>query len=263
MQRQAILDLFDQEMRIDAPIPGSGFTRECEGAVVRLVGPSDAAHDNYIVFSRLDEATVEGAIRREIEAFSANRHAFEWKVFAHDRPPDLGDRLLRHGFEAEGKETLLFRKLSDDATTLPEVPDVLIRRIRHPDELADVMAVQNMVWGEDHGWLRDALAKELAEMGDDLEILLADLIGIGPAATSWMRRHSETSFASIWGAATLVPFRRRGIYTALVDRHAATARRLGATLMTVDANDNSRPVLERIGFVPLVEVQGFVWRPPV
>jgi predicted GNAT family acetyltransferase len=80
-------------------------------------------------------------------------------------------------------------------------------------------------------------------------------------ATSWLRLHRGTSFASCWGGATLSAWRGRGLYTALVEHHAATARAGGARLLLADANANSRPVLERIGFRALVGVQGFVWRP--
>lgn len=257
-----MLDLFDRELRIVAPLPGAGFTREREGPVVRFVGPTAAAHDNCVIFSKLDAATVEAAIRREVDRFGARQHAFEWKVFAHDCPPDLGDRLLRHGFAAEGRETVLVRSLSDDGTALRAAPEISIRRIDRPEQLAGIVAVQDAVWGKDHDWLRDTLARELADTGEDLEILVGDLPGVGPVATSWMRRHPDTAFASIWGAATLSPFRGRGIYTALVDRHAASARRRGAKLMTADANGTSRPILERMGFEPLVEAQGFVWQPP-
>lgn len=262
MQRPAILALFDRQMRIEAPLPGKGFKREGDSMIVRLLGPTRAAYDNCVIYSKLNEATADAAIRQEMILFGTQRRAFEWKIFSHDSPADLDDRLLRCGFTAEGKETLLVRPLSDEDTALRSAPWMHIRRIQRLEEIADVLIVQDEVWDENHGWLGDALARELAETADDLEILVADLQDVGPVATSWMRRHPGTSFASIWGAATLAPFRGRGIYKALVNRHLATARRRGAEFMTVDANDNSRPILERIGFEPLVQVQGFVWQPP-
>ena len=80
--------------------------------------------------------------------------------------------------------------------------------------------------------------------------------------SGYARLHRGTQFGSLWGAATLPAFQRRGFYTALVERHVVTALAAGARLLTVDANENSRPVLERVGFRPLVGVQGYVWRPP-
>ncbi|MGH6934288.1 MAG: hypothetical protein ACREEE_17870 [Dongiaceae bacterium] len=75
-----------------------------------------------------------------------------------------------------------------------------------------------------------------------------------------MRVHAGTQFASIWGAATLREFRGRRTYTSLVDRHWEVARRKGARYLYVDANGNSRPVLERFGFRPLTGARGYIWR---
>jgi hypothetical protein len=46
----------------------------------------------------------------------------------------------------------------------------------------------------------------------------------------------------------------------LVAHHAATARERGLRLLTVDANANSRPVLEKVGFRPLTGTRPYVWR---
>jgi GNAT superfamily N-acetyltransferase len=122
------------------------------------------------------------------------------------------------------------------------------------------VAVQDEVWSDDHAWYGQALARELAADAAQIEILVA-YAQARAVATSLMRLHRGTLFGSLWGAATLPAFQRRGLYTALVERHVMTARAAGGRLLTVDANDNSRPVLERVGFRSLVGVQGFVWRP--
>jgi len=262
MQLPDMLALFDREMRANLSSPSSGFRCEQAGKVIRLIGPSASAHDNCITFSRLEAAAADAAIEDQIAYFGTRRRAFEWKVYGHDTPPDLAARLLRRGFVAEGRETVVVRDLALHVPEPPMAQKVAIGAVKHAAQLSDVAAVHDRVWNESHDWLRDALA---AEMNDDptrIEILLAAIDGAGPVAASWMHLHQGTTFASIWGAATLPAFRRRGIYSALVERHAATARRHGARLLTADANDNSRPVLERIGFRPLAEVQGFIWQPP-
>jgi GNAT superfamily N-acetyltransferase len=122
------------------------------------------------------------------------------------------------------------------------------------------VTVQDEVWRDDHAWYGAALARELAADPRQIEILIA-YAQARAIATSLMRLHRGMQFASLWGAATLPAFQRRGLYTALVERHVVTALAAGAHLLTVDANENSRPVLERVGFRPLVEVQGYVWQP--
>jgi GNAT superfamily N-acetyltransferase len=70
-----------------------------------------------------------------------------------------------------------------------------------------------------------------------------------------------TEFAGLWGGGTLPQWRRRGIYRALVRYRAELAARRGYTYLTVDASDQSRPILERIGFECLAITTPFIWSP--
>ena len=260
MERQELLAHYDRELRVNAPLPGPGFRYERAGTILRLVGSSPEAHDNCVVFSRLDAAGADAAIGGEIDRFASLGHAFEWKLHGHDEPADLADRLLSHGFAADPPETIVVRDLAEQPPRPRSISAIEIRRIEEPARLADLVAVQDAVWNDDHAWYGRALAGELAADPAQIEILVA-YAQAHPIATSLMRLHRGTQFGSLWGAATLPSFQRRGLYTALAERHAVTALAAGARLLTVDANENSRPVLERVGFRPLVGVQGFVWRP--
>jgi GNAT superfamily N-acetyltransferase len=259
MHRDELLALYDREMRIEADVPRQEFRHERIDAVVRIVGPSPAAHDNYVLFSRLDAESADVAIRRQIADFRSLGHSFEWKVHEHDTPADLSARLLRHGLTADAPETVMVRAIQEPVPGRLAACSIDVRRIDQPAQLSDLVAVQDEVWKEDHAWYGAMLADELAADSTQIEILVA-YDGRRPVATSLLRLHRGTQFASIWGAATLPAYRGRGIYTQLVDRHTSTARTAGARLLTADANADSRPVLEGIGFRPLVGVQGFVWR---
>lgn len=260
MDREEILALYDRELRGEVPLPGADFRYERAGAVLRLVGPSAAPHDNCVVFSRLDAAGADAAIAGEIARFASLGHAFEWKLHGHDTPADMAERLLRHGFEPDPPETIKVRNLANELSPRRTTPSIDIRRIGEPARLSDLVAVQDKVWDDDHSWYGEALARELAETPRQIEILVA-YAGEHPIATSLLRLHAGTQFGSLWGAATLPSFQCMGVYTALVARHVMTARMAGVRLLTVDTNDNSGAVLERVGFRPLVDVQGFVWRP--
>src|SRR5262249_27891514 len=154
-----------------------------------------------------------------------------------------------HGFAAEPPETIMVRDLAEEPPRSPVAPPIAIElcRIDDPAKLSDLVALQNEVWNEDHSWYGHALARELAADPAQIEILIA-YAQARAVATSLMRLHRGTQFGSLWGAATALPVRRRGLYTVLVERHAATARAAGVRLLAVDANENSRPVLERVGF---------------
>ena len=53
--------------------------------------------------------------------------------------------------------------------------------------------------------------------------------------------------AGLWGGSTLAAYRGRGIYRALVSRRARIAIERGYSTLQVDASDDSRPILERLG----------------
>jgi GNAT superfamily N-acetyltransferase len=66
-----------------------------------------------------------------------------------------------------------------------------------------------------------------------------------------MEFHRGTEFASLWGGGTVRAFRGRGIYRALVAHRARLAAERGFRYLQVDASAESRPILERLGFVQL------------
>lgn len=97
MDIQEILALFDQQQRIDIEYPG--MRKEVLPQVVRFVRAAPGM--SFILYSRLDEAHVDVVIQAQIAYFSQRDQPFEWKVYDHDRPPDLKDRLVAYGFEPD------------------------------------------------------------------------------------------------------------------------------------------------------------------
>jgi hypothetical protein len=77
-----------------------------------------------------------------------------------------------------------------------------------------------------------------------------------------VRFEHGTDFATLWGGATLPGWRRRGIYRATVAYRANLAAERGFRFMTVDASADSRPILERLGFVAVTTTTPYVWSPP-
>jgi GNAT superfamily N-acetyltransferase len=79
---------------------------------------------------------------------------------------------------------------------------------------------------------------------------------------AWVRFPSRTKFATLWGGATLAAWRGRGIYRALVAHRAKLAAERGCRYLEIDASDDSRPILERLGFVAVTTTTPYVWSPP-
>lgn len=80
-------------------------------------------------------------------------------------------------------------------------------------------------------------------------------------SAGWVRFGTDGAFGTLWGGATDPAYRRRGIYTALVTHRAQLAARRGRSLLQVDASDESRPILERLGFVAITTTTSFVYDP--
>src|SRR5262249_49846862 len=175
-------------------------------------GPRAAANYNCITYTRLDAAGADAAIAGEIGYFGAAGRAFEWKLHDHDPPADLAERLQRRDFVPQTPETVIVRDLAERPPAPPPESPIDVRSVGGPPGMAAFIVVQDAVWGEDHGWLGAALAREPATDPPQIEILVAYAEG-DPVATSYMRLHRGTCFASLWGASTLPAWQRRGIYT--------------------------------------------------
>ncbi len=70
-----------------------------------------------------------------------------------------------------------------------------------------------------------------------------------------------TRFAGLWGGGTVETWRGRGIYRALVAHRARIAADHGYRYVQVDASDQSRPILERLGLAPLTTTTPYVYEP--
>ena len=82
------------------------------------------------------------------------------------------------------------------------------------------------------------------------------------ACAAWIRFEQDTEFATLWGGATLPQWRRRGIYRASVAHRARLAAERGFRYLQTDASDDSRPILERLGFTAVTTTTPYVWSPP-
>ncbi len=123
--------------------------------------------------------------------------------------------------------------------------------------VADYVAVSGAAFGEDND--RKAAAY-VSALGDPALALVVAYADGGPVSAGRLQMPEGRVFASMWGGGTVPSHRGRGIYRALVAERAAEARRRGYRYLTVDARASSRPILERLGFVALTGVTGWMFR---
>jgi GNAT superfamily N-acetyltransferase len=227
---------------------------ERAGDVVRAVTHAG----NWINFSALTAATADAAIAEQIAYFAERGQPFEWKHYGHDDPADLADRLLGAGFVPEPTETLLVAEVA--AIPWAELPSgVELVPVADADGFAAIGRLQEAVWGPGRD-MSAALAEEHAS-GVDGTLFFRVVAGAETVCAAWIRFHEGTPFASLWGGSTLPAWRGRGIYRALVAHRARLAAERGFRYLQVDASDDSRPILQRLGFVPLTTTTPFIWTP--
>src|SRR5256885_2947362 len=74
----------------------------------------DRSHHS-VSFSSVDAFTADAAIQQEIEHHRALGVSFEWKLYAHDAPGDMLERLKRHGLQIGACEPVMVVNLSSSA----------------------------------------------------------------------------------------------------------------------------------------------------
>lgn len=238
MDREAVLARYDRDMREGARPDGPGARIERAGAVVRQV--ADARSWNGVLWSGLDAAGADLAIDEQITYFTGLGRDFEWKLYAHDRPADLGPRLLAAGFRAELEETLMAAEVAALASDAEPPAGVRLVEVTDRAGVDLVVDVHERAFGADGTRLRHQMLGRLAADPGTVVAVLA-LAGAEPVGSARMELVSGTPFAGLWGGGTVAAWRGRGVYRALVAHRARVAAAHGYRCLQVDASAMSRP----------------------
>ncbi|MFG3281197.1 GNAT family N-acetyltransferase [Streptomyces sp. NPDC048111] len=253
-----LLAVFDRQLRRDARPEGPSARVERSGSVVRQVGPEPVW--NGILWSALTAADADGEIAAQIRHFEALGTEWEWKLYAHDRPADLGRRLLAAGFEAEPEETVMVARVADLPHDVAPAPGITLRPVTDEAGVELMVRAHEGAFGTPSARLGERLLSQFAEAPDTVVAVVA-MAGDEPVSSARMDVHPGTDFASLWGGGTLPAWRGKGIYRALVAHRARIAAERGFRYLQVDASDQSRPILRRLGFTPLTATTPYIRRP--
>jgi GNAT superfamily N-acetyltransferase len=258
----ALREMYDAQLRAHIPDPlPKGTTVEHDGPLVRITGLDPGGFLTYRDLGGLAGVELDALIARQRDLFAARGQEVEWKLHGHDRPADLGARLVAHDFQPQERETVLIGPIAPIAAERAEPPPgVRVREVTARADLEQIGRMEEAVWREDRSWLVDGLQGELAADPTALTIVVAEA-GDEVVSAGWIRYVAGTAFATLWGGSTLPQWRRRGIYRALVAYRARLAEQRGFTLLQVDASDDSRPVLERLGLVAVTTTTPYVFTP--
>jgi GNAT superfamily N-acetyltransferase len=246
--------LYDQEQRQNLIVPG--MRREVDGNLIRQVNLAEGG--GMVIYSRLTAAELEATVQAQIAYYERIGQDFEWKVYSHDPPPNLKDRLATHGFEVGEDEAILVLDLEAAPAILFEPVTHTIERVTDPRLIAEVIDVQQQVWQSNFEWLKQRLMTNLRQRPDYLSVYVVYVDSV-PVASAWTNFPSGNQFASLWGGSTLSTYRKRGIYTALLAVRVQEAQRRGVRFLTVDASLMSRPILQKLGFQLIAYAYPCMW----
>jgi GNAT superfamily N-acetyltransferase len=256
-----LLTAYDTQLRGRVPdrLP-AGETVERDGPLLRFSGGPGGGWVLYRDLGGIEGAALDELIARQIGAFAERGERFEWKYHGHDLPGDLPGRLRAAGFRPEDTETIVIAPVAAIAGE-PQLPEgVSLREVTDRADFERIAAMERTVWDDEHSWLPDMLESELAVDPDALTVVVAEA-GEAVVCAAWIRFERDTEFATLWGGATLPEWRRRGIYRATVAYRANLAAQRGFRYLETDASDDSNPILQRLGFVPVTTTTPYIWSP--
>jgi GNAT superfamily N-acetyltransferase len=259
MNHDEVLALFDRRMRQEASPDSPGAVVERIGDVVRQTGGAADAWTG-VLWSDLTEETADAAIAQQVAHAAEVGREFEWKLYGHDGPADLGDRLLAAGFEPEPTEALMVAPVAGLLTDAALPDGVRLQQVVDAAGVELVVEVHTRVFGDGGDRMRSRLLARLADDPDTLSMVVAVADG-EPVCAARMEFCPGTGFAGLWGGGTLPAWRGKGIYRALVAHRAREAAAAGYQYLQVDASDLSRPILERLGFAVLSTTTPYLLTP--
>jgi len=246
-----VLSLFDAQMRADPPAT-AGARIERIGSVVRSVGSW-----NVVLFWDRDSRDARAMVAEQAKIVPPNGSPLEWKLYSHDGPEGFATILRDQGFVPDEPETLMAFDLE-----LP-LPDTAPRDGFEIRGVADVRGVQDFITVSSAAFAEDLSSRAdtyVRLLGDPTHVLYVAYLYGRPVSCGRLQMPADRAFASMWGGGTIPVHRRRGIYRALVAFRAHIARQRGYRYITIDARETSRPILARLGFVPLSGITGWMLR---
>jgi GNAT superfamily N-acetyltransferase len=235
-----LLAKYEEQVRRISPFDNV----ERDDHIVRIILP----HWRGVLWSNLDEQTADAAIAGEVERFQG-LGKFEWKYYSYDQPADLPDRLLAAGFTPEDTETLLIGEIEGlpHASALPD--GVELREVTDQAGIDAMGRVNLEGFGEQAD---DAFGERvLKEIGEGRTRMVIAFAGDRPISMGRVEFYPDSEFGGLYGGATVPDWRGKGIFRAIVARRTAWAAAAGHRYLQTDASDDSRPILERLGFIPV------------
>jgi hypothetical protein len=254
MNTSNLLVQYDKDLRLHISYPEA--RREITDNVVRFVRRAPGM--NFVSFTFANESRIHQAIHQELDYFCPLDQPFTWKVYDHDLLPNLKSELVDHGFAPDNDPAaVMVLDVRKAAAVTAQPVQAEIRRIDSLNGLQDVIYVLDKVWGGHNTWVNDRLGAHLQTPGY-LSVYVA-YVDQEPASIAWTY-FPRGQFATLFAGSTIAEYRRRGLYTSLLETRLNEIRNRGYRFAVVEAGSMSKPIVAKHGFQQLTTVYDYEWK---
>jgi GNAT superfamily N-acetyltransferase len=237
----------------------AGAEERDDGRVCWTIGNSPIDYHNCVVFADLSREEADGEIEASLQRMRAHGVPGSWHVGPSMRPPDVGERLVAHGFEYGGDDIGMAVDLSGLPEGVPVPEGFVIERVRDEEGLA--------AWVEALGSGFGAGPVEAEWAGEMYRRLgfegpwrhYVGQLGGEPVATA--TSYFGVGVAGIYFVCTVERARRRGIGAAITLAALHRARDLGYSVGVLGSSEMGYPVYRRLGFEEYCRIGLYEWHP--
>lgn len=252
-----LLGLYDDTMRRNADV--AGCAREQTAQVSRYT--TSTGSQRYVMWHDFAPEVAEVMVDAELAAVAGNAKVLMWKLYGHDVAHDaLRAALVARGFSENEHCTLMACSVDDlvahfKTTPIEVTPALDVRELTTPQSLDAYQEIWDDVWPDaPNGRYVDDYRDRLVRRDPGI-VFFAGFDGHAadaePVTSGYMFHHPGAPYALLCGGTTKSKWWRQHAYTAMLTARAIRAQQRGARYLAVEASAASRPILERLRFVPL------------
>lgn len=241
MDKAAIFELYDRTVRRNPGDDASSRTERVGGMIIV------AARFRFVSWWDFDDDGAGAVVDSLVNELRDPGQPLIWRIYEQDGPPSLVRHLSGHGFIPQDPGRLMVSDL--EAFEAPAGQDMTIRVITDAQGLADWNRVNTAAFG--YSWAREDEDGIQAALADRSKLRLIAYDGDTPVGSSALWTPPGLPFCGLLGGGVIADARGRGVYRAMTDHRLRLARERGYRYAAVDANGQSGPRLERMGFTPI------------
>jgi len=204
MNLESVLSRLDLERRTFSP---DGVIE-----VLPLVTRQRSAdgRQHCIISSSLTLDNVDSVIAEQIAHYRAMGAGVEWKVYAHDKPADLLQRLSRKSFEIGPMETVLVLDLHDRPAWMDESM-YLVQRVESLKQVDLFREAATEIFRKDYQFTAGELAAGI-RAGSTNHLGYIAMEGNVAASIGRLYTHRQSEFGGLYGGGTRKSGERRRIF---------------------------------------------------